>query len=496
MCLCCSAHQPSPPPQEAIRVSGKVSDPSGLSVIGAAIVEKSNPTNGAITDLDGYYTIEVAPDAVLQVSSIGYTDVEVSVDGRTTIDVVLEESSEALEEAVLIGYGTVTKRSVSTAVASVDADKIAEMPTSNLAQSLVGLSSGLHLQQVDGSPGSAPAIRIRGAGSINSGNDPLYVIDGYPTTDSELFNNLNPADIESIQVMKDAASSAIYGSKAGNGVIMITTKRGQSGAPKVSFSAQVGISQAQRYVDVLESDEYLDMVIEARTNNGTIDQFPDLIALRESGDYLNTNWQDAIFRNALNARGTVSLTGGTDKVRYNFSVGAQDEDGILLNSFYQKISIKGGFDANLTDWLTFGVSFAPTYSKTRTQRPYGGNTSDVTGIIAEALTAPPILPVYQPNGDYTQTSQHYAGKNGTPNYGLNTQWRNPVTNLLENNNDRTSISSVNSAYVDIKPIKGLYAVGEIASALKFVYQGGGNLTECLVFGQVCGKIVAKLPNRA
>ena len=452
------------PPQAAIRVSGKVSDPSGLSVIGAAIVEKSNPTNGAITDLDGYYSIEVAPDAVLQISSIGYTDVEVSVDGRTTIDVVLEESSEALEEAVLIGYGTVTKRSVSTAVASVDADKIAEMPTSNLAQSLVGLSSGLQLQQVDGSPGSAPAIRIRGAGSINSGNDPLYVIDGYPTTDSELFNNLNPADIESIQVMKDAASSAIYGSKAGNGVIMITTKRGQSGAPRVSFSAQVGISQAQRYVDVLDADEYLDMVIEARTNNGTIDQFPDLVALRESGDYLNTNWQDAIFRNALNARGTVSLTGGTDKVRYNFSVGAQDEDGILLNSFYQKISIKGGFDANLTDWLTFGVSFAPTYSKTRTQRPYGGNTSDVTGIIAEALTAPPILPVYQPNGDYTQTSQHYAGKNGTPNYGLNTQWRNPVTNLLENNNDRTSISSVNSAYVDIKPIKGL----TIRSSLNFI----------------------------
>ncbi len=450
--------------QTKIRVSGKVSDQSGMSVIGAAVVDKGNTSNGVITDLDGNYSIEVAPDAVLVVSSIGYSDLEVPVDGRTNIDLVLEVSTEALEEAVLVGYGTITKRSVSTAIATVDADKIAEMPTSNVAQTLVGLSSGLSLQQVDGSPGSAPAIRIRGAGSINSGNDPLYVIDGYPTTDSDLFNSLNPADIESIQVMKDAASSAIYGSKAGNGVIMITTKRGRSGAPRVSFSAQAGISQAQRYVDVLNSSEYLDMIIEARTNNGSIDQYPELLALRESGNYLDTNWQDAIFRNALNTRGTVSLSGGTDKIRYNFSVGLQDEDGILLNSFYKKISVKGGFDVDITDWLTFGVSFSPTWSKTRTQRPYGGNTSDVTGIIAEALTASPILPVYQPNGDYTQTSQHYAGKNGTPNYGLNNQWRNPVTNLLENQNDKTYISSINNAYLDIRPIKGL----TIHSSLNFI----------------------------
>lgn len=305
------------PPQEAVRVSGKVSDQSGLSVIGAAVVEKGNPSNGVITDLDGNYSIEVSSDAVLQFSSIGYSDFETPVNGRAVIDVVLEESSEALDEAVLVGYGTVTKRSVSTAMATVDADKIAEMPTSNLAQSLVGLSSGLSLQQIDGTPGAAPAIRIRGAGSINSGNDPLYVIDGYPTTDSELFNNLNPADIEDIQIMKDAASSAIYGSKAGNGVIMITTRHGSSGKPKVSFSAQVGVSQAQKYVDVLGASDYLDMIIEARQNSGTIANYQNLIDLRESGNYLDTNWQDAIFRNALNARGTVSLSGGTDKIRYN-----------------------------------------------------------------------------------------------------------------------------------------------------------------------------------
>ncbi len=450
--------------QTRIQVSGRVNDPGGLAVIGAAVVEKGNPGNGAITDLDGNYSITVASDAVLQFSSIGYSDLEVEVQNRSLINVVLNESSEILDEAVLIGYGTVTKRSVSTAVSSIKADKISEMPNSNLAQSLVGMSSGIYLQQTDGSPGSAPSIRIRGAGSINSGNDPLYVIDGYPTTDSELFNNLNPADIAEIQIMKDAASSAIYGSKAGNGVIMVTTKQGQEGAPRVSFSAQVGISQPQNYVDVLGAADYLDMIIEARTNNGTISQYPDLIELRDSGNYLDTDWQKAIFRNALNARGTVSVTGGTDKIKYNFSVGAQDEDGIMLNSFYQKISVKGGFEAKLADWLTLGANFAPTWSKRRTQQPSGGNTNDVSGVIACALTASPILPVYQSNGDYTQTSQHYAGGDGNPDYGLNNQWRNPVANLLENQNDRTSISTVSNAYVNITPIKNL----TIRSSINFI----------------------------
>lgn len=438
-----------------IAVRGRVTDQSGQAVIGAALVEKGSATNGVITDIDGNYSINVSPDATLTVSSIGYLDLDVAVQGRSVVNVVLSDDTQALDEVVIVGYGAIAKRSVSTAISSVDAEKIAEMPTSNLAQSLVGMSSGITLQQIDGTPGAAPAIRIRGAGSINSGNDPLYVIDGYPTTDSELFNNLNPSDIENIQIMKDAASSAIYGSKAGNGVIIITTRQGREGRPRVSFSAQVGVSQAQKYVDVLEAADYLDMVIEARTNAGTIEQYQALVDLRDSGNYLDTNWQDEIFRNALNYRGNVSLSGGSDKVRYNFSVGYQDEDGILLNSFYQRVSIKGGFEARLNKWAKVGASFAPTWSKTRSQRPTGGNTEDVSGVIAEALTAAPILPVYQPNGDYTQTSQHYAGKNGTPNYGLNNQWRNPVTNLLENTNDSQSIRMLSNAYVEITPIKNL-----------------------------------------
>lgn len=429
-------------------VTGSVKDGSGEPIIGATIMEKGT-SNGGVTDLDGNFSIKVGDHATLVVSYVGYERQEVPVTGKSTVNIVLTESDRTIDEVVVVGYGAIAKRSVSTAISTVKGDRIAGMPTSNVAQSLVGMSSGITLQQVNGEPGAAPAIRIRGAGSINSGNDPLYVIDGYPTTDSELFNSISPTDIDDIQILKDAASSAIYGSKAGNGVIIVTTKSGRTGKSRVSFSTQIGVNQVQRYVDVLGSKDYLDMIIEARTNNGTIGNFPGLLKLRESGDYANTNWQDEIFRNALNYRANANVTGGNENVTYHFSVNYQNEDGILLNSYYRKVNVKGGFDARLNKYVKIGVGFSPAYTKKRAQQPAGGGTEDVTGVIAEALSYPPILPVWQPNGDYTQIAQHYT------RYGLNNQLRNPVTNLLENSNDSWSIRTLTNAYIEIKPLKSL-----------------------------------------
>lgn len=429
-------------------VTGSVKDGSGEPIIGATIMEKGT-SNGGVTDLDGSFSIKVGDHATLVVSYVGYERQEVPVAGKSTVNIVLTESDRTIDEVVVVGYGAIAKRSVSTAISTVKGDRIAGMPTSNVAQSLVGMSSGITLQQVNGEPGAAPAIRIRGAGSINSGNDPLYVIDGYPTTDSELFNSISPTDIDDIQILKDAASSAIYGSKAGNGVIIVTTKSGRTGKSRVSFSTQIGVNQVQRYVDVLDSKDYLDMIIEARTNNGTIGNFPGLLKLRESGDYANTNWQDEIFRNALNYRANANVTGGNENVTYHFSVNYQNEDGILLNSYYRKVNVKGGFDAKLNKYVKIGVGFSPTYTKKRAQQPAGGGTEDVTGVIAEALSYPPILPVWQPNGDYTQIAQHYT------RYGLNNQLRNPVANLLENSNDSWSIRTLTNAYIEIKPLKSL-----------------------------------------
>lgn len=429
-------------------VTGSVKDGSGEPIIGATIMEKGT-SNGGVTDLDGNFSIKVGDHATLVVSYVGYERQEVPVTGKSTVNIVLTESDRTIDEVVVVGYGAIAKRSVSTAISTVKGDRIAGMPTSNVAQSLVGMSSGITLQQVNGEPGAAPAIRIRGAGSINSGNDPLYVIDGYPTTDSELFNSISPTDIDDIQILKDAASSAIYGSKAGNGVIIVTTKSGRTGKSRVSFSTQIGVNQVQRYVDVLGSKDYLDMIIEARTNNGTIGNFPGLLKLRESGDYVNTNWQDEIFRNALNYRANANVTGGNENVTYHFSVNYQNEDGILLNSYYRKVNVKGGFDARLNKYVKIGVGFSPTYTKKRAQQPAGGGTEDVTGVIAEALSYPPILPVWQPNSDYTQIAQHYT------HYGLNNQLRNPVANLLENSNDSWSIRTLTNAYIEIKPLKSL-----------------------------------------
>lgn len=429
-------------------VTGSVKDGSGEPIIGATIMEKGT-SNGGVTDLDGNFSIKVGDHATLVVSYVGYERQEMPVAGKSTVNIVLTESGRTIDEVVVVGYGAIAKRSVSTAISTVKGDRIAGMPTSNVAQSLVGMSSGITLQQVNGEPGAAPAIRIRGAGSINSGNDPLYVIDGYPTTDSELFNSISPTDIDDIQILKDAASSAIYGSKAGNGVIIVTTKSGRTGKSRVSFSTQIGVNQVQRYVDVLGSKDYLDMIIEARTNNGTIGNFPGLLKLRESGDYANTDWQDEIFRNALNYRANANVTGGNENVTYHFSVNYQNEDGILLNSYYRKVNVKGGFDARLNKYVKIGVGFSPTYTKKRAQQPAGGGTEDVTGVIAEALSYPPILPVWQPNGDYTQIAQHYT------HYGLNNQLRNPVANLLENSNDSWSIRTLTNTYIEIKPLKSL-----------------------------------------
>lgn len=437
-------------------VKGQIVDAAGEPVIGATISVVGNKSQGAVSNLDGNFELSgLAKNAVIEISYIGYVTQKVNVGGQTSLHITMQEDNKSLDEVVVVGYGAITKRSVSTAISTVKGSSIADMPTSNVTQSLSGLSAGINLQQTSGEPGAAPSIRIRGAGSINSGNDPLYVIDGYPTTDSELFNNINPSDIDDIQILKDAASSAIYGSKAGNGVIIVTTKHGKSGKPTVNFSTQIGISQVQQKVDVLHAKDYLDMIIEARTNNGTIGNYPDLIKLRDSGNYCDTDWQDAIFRNALNYRASATVTGGNDVVNYNFSANYQDEDGILLNSFYKKVNIKAGFDAKLSKYVKIGASFSPTYSKKRSQQPSGVNTEDVTGVIADALSYPPILPVYQPNGDYTQIAQHYSGKDGTPDYGLNTQLRNPVCNLLENNNDSWSLRTLTNAYIEIKPIKNL-----------------------------------------
>ncbi len=429
---------------QTFTVSGTVIDDKGAPIAGVGITVPGT-TVGTATNGDGTYTINVPANATLNFSFIGYTPVTVAVGNQTRIDVTMSEDVLKIDDVVVVGYGTLTKRSVTTAISSVEGSKFADMPVNNVAQGMVGLVSGVTFQQISGQPGEAPAIRIRGAGSINNSNDPLFVIDGYPTDDSELFVNLSPGDIQSIDILKDAASAAIYGSRAGNGVIIVTTKHGQSGKPNIRFDALIGIDQPMKYLDVLNRDQFVDMVKEARANQGM-----DPLPMLENPSLLpDTDWQKLIFRNALTQRYNLSVNGGSDKMRYAFSASYQDQEGILLNSFNNRISVKGSFDVNLSKYVKIGVSFSPTYSKTRSQDPTGGNTSITSGAVADALSMPPIYEPYLENGDYFQIIQHASET------GFNVQLLNPLSKLNEIKNDRTAIRTRNQAYIEIKPIKGL-----------------------------------------
>lgn len=433
--------------QTELQVTGKVTDSSGAPLPGVTVVINGT-TKGTITDVDGNYTLaNVQGDAVLLFSFVGMKKQTVEVNGRTSINVVMEDETIGLNEVVAIGYGELPKHSVTTSISSVDATKFEEMPVGTVAEGLYGLMSGIRVQQNNGQPGVSPTIRIRGSGSITNSSDPLYVIDGFPTTDDTYFLNLSANDIEDITVAKDAASAAIYGSRAGNGVIIITTKKGsKKEKASIHVDATMGISQPQRYIDVLNSSEFVEMVKEAREAYN----MPELPILNNPGQWKETNWQKLIFRNdALMQRYNLSVNGGTDHVRYYISANYQDQEGIVVNSYGKRVGLTSSVEVDLSNAITIGVNLSPTYSMRREQDVSGGNTSVTSGGIADAITFPPIYGPYVENGDYFQIPQH-AG-----NSGFNTELSNPLSKLLEISNDFNTFMTRNQAFLKIKPLEGL-----------------------------------------
>jgi TonB-linked SusC/RagA family outer membrane protein len=400
-----------------------------------------------VTDVNGRYTIN-APnrDAVLSFSFMGYATQEIPVGDRTGIDITLIEEASEIEEVVVIGYGSLPKRSVTTAISSVDAENIKEMPVGTLAESLYGQTSGIYLVQGDGQPGSAPSIRIRGTGSLTASSEPLFVIDGYPTNDAQIFANLSAENIESIQILKDAASSAIYGSRAGNGVIMVTTKKGSKGGfPVINFNATAGFQQPQRYIDVLNAAEFAQMVKEAREYRN----MPVVPFFDDPSQWVETNWQKEYFRTAPLQRYELSARGAAEKINYSASLNYSDQQGIVLNSYNKRIGARLQIDTDLSKYVTVGANFAPTWTQQRRQTTTGGNTSYTDGTIADAITYPPFFPAYAPNGDYFQIQQHTSGTD------LNSELTNPLSKLLETNNDYTTLRTLSQAFINIRPVKGL-----------------------------------------
>ena len=342
------------------KVTGTVKDAKGLPVIGAGIVEQGNPTNGAVTTVDGDFTLTVSPKATLVASCIGYKDAIITLtEGQKSVAIILEEDALFLDDAVVIGYQTVKRRDLTGSVASVNSKTLAAAPVANVAQALQGKLAGVNVISQDGRPDATVNIRVRGGGSISQSNDPLVLIDGVAGTLSDI-----PSDqVESIDVLKDASSTAIYGARGANGVILITTKGAKEGKVRVTYSGYAKLNTPTKYIEALDPYDYLAYVWANAEANGSyyVDPFTKLYGIGAYGDinrYKNVEKYDVqkqIYNNSFSHSHDVSVSGGTDMTKVLFSVNYNDEDGMKINSYNKRANVSLKVDQKISDKLNMAL---------------------------------------------------------------------------------------------------------------------------------------------
>lgn len=353
---------------KAITVSGVVSDENGEPLVGAAVVDKNNPGKGVITDLDGKYSINVDENAFLEYSFIGYDSKIEGVNGRTVINVKLQPKSSTLNDVVVIGYGTSKKADLTGSVAVVDAESLKDDAVSNITQSLQGRIAGMEISSGSGAPGESQSIQIRGSRSISAGNEPLIVVDGMMDVVDDL-SDLNPADIVSVSVLKDVSSTAIYGSRGANGVILVTTNatatNKQTGSLNISFRAKAGVSTIANGIDIMDASEigqWRNMVYYARNNWDPAYNKPpyeDPSALGKGTDWVKTLSRPAAYQDYY-----VGLNGSAGTFSYNISVGYNDEKGVIIGTGASKIYGIASFQVKMRPWLTAGLKSQITDART------------------------------------------------------------------------------------------------------------------------------------
>ncbi len=337
-----------------ITVTGTVQDEAGDPLIGATVQQKGTNV-GTATDIDGNFSLNVSKNATLVISYVGYTTQSVAVDGRTSITVTLKENAEVLDEVVVVGYGQMKRSDMTGSVVSVSDAAIKKSVPTSIDQVLQGRAAGVTIQANSGTPGASSSIRIRGVNSLNATNQPIFVIDGVvidSATDDESSNplsSINPSDIVSMDILKDASATAIYGSRASNGVIMITTKRGAAGNATITYDGYVGWQEQPTKYDMLNLREYAahhnvrsDLGITTGFSNAFIN--PELL-----GE--GTDWQDELFRKALMTSHNISVSGGNEKTTYAFSGGYLSQDGIARGSSFRRLSLRSNIDTQIKSWL-------------------------------------------------------------------------------------------------------------------------------------------------
>lgn len=438
----------------SIKVTGQVKDETGETLPGVTVAVKGT-TNAVVTDAQGYYSINTDNNVVLTFSFIGYSVDEEPVNNRQVINVQLKLNNQQLNDVVVIGYGNQSRKDVTGAVGTVKMANIAEIKTASLDLKLAGQLAGVTVNQVTGTPGGGVAINIRGAGSVGAGDNPLYVIDGFPLTqDFDQYSNplstINPDDIESINVLKDAASTAIYGSRGSNGVILITTKRAKKGESTVTFNTFTGIQTIlpQSKLKMMTAEQFAEWRIEAvqdldRSKGKPFDisqvpaEYRDPAALGKG-----TDWFDAVTQVAPQQNYNVTVANGNEKVRSLISAGYFDQAGTVINTGFQRYSVRANMDADVAKNVTVGLDIAPTYSIRNLQETDGHFDS---GVLSQAILESPLVPVKQPDGSYTDV----VGTTGT------FQNANPVSELVNTTNKYTQFRTLANLYADWTITKGL-----------------------------------------
>ncbi len=469
--------------QTTKKVTGTVSDSQG-PVIGASVVEKGT-TNGVVTDFDGNFTLNVKPGATLVISYIGYTTQEVAVGNQSNFNITLLEDNAQLEEVVVVGYGVQKKKLVTGATVEVKGEDIAKLNTTQVLGALQSQSPGVTIQAISGQPGDGFKVAIRGAGT-NSDTKPIYVIDGVTGGD---INNLNPADIERIDVLKDAASAAIYGANGANGVILITTKQGKAGKVSISYDGNIGWQNVAKMPQLLNARQFMQIQDMVNQNNGGAaydwssfmkvnkaddGSYADLTGINDglleayqSGKNAGTNWLDQLRnKNAVTTSHAINIAGGSEYSKFSTGIGYQYQDGVFGNmakSDFRRFTIRLNSEHILLksrggdyDVIKVGENFY--YQHKQNQGLQIGN--QYSNEISNMLRANPLLPMYDLNGNYT--AHDYLNQSGW--FGFNSYMGNPIYNMMNNqsaNNKSKSFNLNAVAYVEIQPIKNLVYRGQV-----------------------------------
>lgn len=434
---------------QSLTVSGHVVDETGEALIGATVMQK-NSTNGTATDIDGHYSIKVPSKSVLVFSYVGYESQEVEVNGRTTLDVTLSSSADMLDDVVVVGYGQMKRSDMTGSVVSVGEDAVKKSIATSIDQVLQGRAAGVSIQANSGTPGASTSIRIRGVNSLNATNQPIFVIDGVvidSATDSESSNplaSINPSDIVSMDILKDASATAIYGSRASNGVIMITTKKGKSGDATVTYDMYMGWQQMPKQYEMLNLSEFAEHYNYLATEKKMMD--PSNAYLRPDLLGEGTNWQDELFHKAFMMSHNISITGGAEKYTYAISGGYFDQDGIAHGSNFKRFTLRSNMDVQIKKWLTGGANFSFTYAR----QGVGVDSNS----IMNALMQQPSVPTTSADGSYDGPDDVWMPDNALA-----------LAELITNRNNKSNFR--HNVYLEATIIDGLKIRTEFAGDYNF-----------------------------